>query len=190
MSDLRTTKEQVVQFFFWILIGIMILFAILNTTLRQSSKPNSQNTPQVSGGQDLASKIEVYESILANNPDSIKALIGLGDLYFDSRRYQEAIEIFERAAQIDPANAHVANDLGLLYLNTKILDKALVNFQRALKIDPTHLDSLFYIGLIHEFAGRPEQALEVFNRILAANPSPELNRRVEQKIAALEGQAP
>ncbi len=190
MNNIRTTKEQVVQFFFWILIGVMVLFAVLNTTLRQSGSPGSGNKVPVAEGQDLASQIAVYESILANNPESIKALIGLGDLYFDGRRYQEAIEIFERAAQIDPTSAHVANDLGLLYLNTKVYDKALGNFQRALKIDPTHLDSLFYIGLIHEFAGRPDQALAVFNRILAAAPSPELNRRVQQKIAAMKGQAP
>ncbi|MCF6186925.1 MAG: tetratricopeptide repeat protein [Desulfobulbaceae bacterium] len=189
MTNSRSTKEVVVISFFWMTTALMIFFALTRTTgSHVAENQDGQNTMYVEQGQslDVESKIVTYQSILQKNPDSIKALVGLGDLYFDNRRYQEAIPIFLKAAEVDSANVHVENDLGLLYLNTGDSDNALTRFQKALAIDPTHIDSLYYIGVIHQHKGEIAKARETFEQVLASNPPPQLAQKVNQELLKIK----
>ncbi len=193
MTNSRSTKEVVVISFFWMTTALMIFFALTRTTgSHVAENQGGQNTMYVEQGQslDVESKIATYQAILQKNPDSIKALVGLGDVYFDNRRYQEAITIFLKAAEVDSANVHVENDLGLLYLNTGDSDNALLRFQKALSIDPTHIDSLYYIGVIHQHKGERAEAVKVFEQVLASNPPPQLARKVNQELAKIKGGPP
>lgn len=186
MTNSRGTKEVVVISFFWTMLAVMILFAITNMAGGKLSKNNDQYVAKTTQSKSIESKAEVYQSILKGNPGSLKALIGLADLYFDNRQYHEAIATFLKAEKIDPTSVHIENDLGLLYLNTTNYDIAMEKFQKALEVDPTHTDSLYYIGLIHHYKGDTPQALRVFKQILSSNPSPELAKRVAQEISKLK----
>ncbi len=188
MTNSRSTKEVAVIIFFWMMLAVMVLFAVINMAGNKFSKNSGQSTMYTEKGQSQESKIAAYQSVLKDNPDSLKALVGLGDLYFDNQRYQEAIDIFLKAEKIDPASVHIENDLGLLYLNTNNYKSAIEKFQKALKIDPTHTDSLYYIGLIHHYKGDNAQALQVFEQVLSSNPSPRLAQRVKQEISKIKGQ--
>lgn len=189
MTNSRSTKEVVVISFFWMTTALMIFFALTRTTGTHVADGNDgQNTMYVEQGQslDVESKIATYQSILQKNPASIKALIGLGDLYFDGRRYQEAITVFLKAAELDSANVHVENDLGLLYLNTGDSDNAMTRFQKALKIDPSHIDSLYYIGVIYQHKRENAKAAQAFEQVLASNPPPQLAQKVRQELTRLK----
>lgn len=190
MTNSRSTKEVVVISFFWMTTALMIFFALTRTTGSHVAENDGRNTMYTEQGQglDMESKIATYQAILEKSPDSIKALVGLGDLYFDNRRYQEAIPIFLKAAEVDSANVHVENDLGLLYLNTGDSDNALTRFQKALALDPTHIDSLYYIGVIHQHKGEIAKAREAFEQVLAANPPPQLAQKVNQELTRIKNQ--
>lgn len=190
MTNSRSTKEVVVISFFWMTTALMIFFAITRTTGSHVVENDRRNTMYTEQGQglDMESKIATYQAILEKKPDSIKALVGLGDLYFDNRRYQEAITIFLKAAEVDSANVHVENDLGLLYLNTGDSDNALTRFQKALAIDPTHIDSLYYIGVIHQHKGETAKAREAFEEVLASNPPPQLAQKINRELIKIKNQ--
>ncbi len=191
MINTRSTKEVAVIFFFWMMVAVMIIFAVINISGNKVAQNSGQNTmyPEQQG-QSQATEIARYQNILKNNPDNLNALVGLGDIYFNSRRYQEAIAIFLKAEKIDPASVHIENDLGLLYLNSNNYDHALEKFQKALQIDPTHIESLYYIGLIHHYKGDNATSLQTFEQVLASNPSPRLAQKVNQEIARIKGQVP
>ena len=189
MTNSRSSKEVVVISFFWMTTALMIFFALTRTTGSHVASGNDDaDTMYVAQGQslDVESKIATYKSILQKNPDSIKALIGLGDLYFDGRRYQEAIAVFLKAAELDSANVHVENDLGLLYLNTGDSDSAITRFQKALKIDPTHIDSLYFIGVIYRHKKETDKAVQAFEQVLASNPPPQLARKVSRELTEIK----
>ncbi len=191
MTNVRTTKEVVVISFFWLIAAVMVLFAVMNIPGNKLSEKSARNTDMVSQQTQMMlieEKIATYKSILATNPTSIRALTELGDVYFDSGRYQEAIDIFLKASEVGPATVHVENDLGLLYLNINEYDLAIERFYKALDVDPSHVDSLFYIGMIHQYKGDLGSAREVFEKILAANPSPQLVEKVNQQLAGIRSQ--
>ncbi len=191
MTNSRSTKEVVVISFFWMITALMIFFALTGRTgshVAESDGPNTMYTEQ-GPGLDVESKIATYQAILQKKPDSIKALVGLGDLYFDARRYQEAIAVFLKAAELDSASVHVENDLGLLYLNTGDFDSAMLRFQKAWAIDPTHIDSLYYIGVIYQHKGETARAQQIFEQVLAANPPPQLAQKVNRELAKIKVKA-
>ncbi|HEB50369.1 MAG TPA: tetratricopeptide repeat protein [Desulfobulbus sp.] len=185
MTNTRTTREFVVISFFWTILALMVTFGILTTLRGPAAERGAVPTATADKKKEIEEKIAIYKSILQEKPDSLKALIGLGDLYFDDHRFEQAIETFLKARAIAPRNVHVANDLGLLYLNTGEPDKAMAQFNRALEIDPAHLESLYYIGMIHVSRGEPEQGLEVLGKVLAAGPGPDLARQVNREMEAI-----
>ncbi len=189
MVDVRSTKEVVVIAFFWMVTAVMVLFALVNISGNKIPESSPQDTAMVSQQSQkmvIEEKIATYKSILANNPTSIRALVELGDIYFDSGRYKEAIPIFLKASAVGAATVHVENDLGLLYLNINEYDLAIERFQNALDVDPSHVDSLFYIGVIHQYNGDAEMAEKVFEKILAANPSPQLVQKVNEQLEGIK----
>ncbi len=192
MTNTRTTKEFVVISFFWMVLVLMVAFGIISSLRGPISGHGEPASASTDRQREIEEKIAVYKSILEKKPDSVKALVGLGDLYFDAHRFEEAIATFLRAQEMAPADVHVANDLGLLYLNTRERDKAMAQFRKALQIDPTHLESLYYIGMIHASGGDLDKGLEILGQVLEANPTPALARQVTREMErirqAMQGQ--
>lgn len=153
--------------------------------------PVSQSTGQPPDNSlQQANRVLALEKEEAANPDNVDAMIELGDIYFDSNKFQEGIAIFTKAEKIAPANTHILNDLGLLYMNTDEYDAAMEKFKAVLNIDPNHSHSLYYIGVVYRLEGDTETALQTFEQVLSLNPNPELEANVRQEIAALKGSDP
>ncbi len=185
MTAIRTTREFVVITFFWTILALMAGFGIFNALRSPVPGQGEVSTTDSDKEREIREKIAIYESILQEKPDSLKALVGLGDLYFEGHMFDQAIATFLKAQAIAPRDVHVANDLGLLYLNTREQDKAMAQFRKALDIDPTHLESLYYIGMIHASTGEFEKGLEILGQVLAANPAPALARQVNRDMEGI-----
>ncbi len=189
MSNLRSTKENVVITFFWGVVAVMALFAIVNgrgQTGGTGATPGSGMGSEASQGVDIQAKIATYRGVVQNNPRNLQALVGLGDLYFDNGQHQEALATFLKAAALEKNSVHIENDLGLLYLNGQDYDRAIERFQRALKIDPAHLDSLYSIGLSYQHKGEITQARKVYRQVLAANPPSSIAQKARQQLTMLQ----
>jgi cytochrome c-type biogenesis protein CcmH/NrfG len=188
MTGVLNTREHVVIYFFWMVFAAMLLTAAYNMSepeVSQKKSPTAKSTaPQLSPEE----KIAEYQEHLAENPRSIQALIGLGDVYFDSGKPFEAINIFKKALEVSPGNTHALSDMGLLYADIGNLDEALTYFQEALKFDPNHHHSLYYTGLIYRRNGEKSMALEAFEKLLSLNPAPDLVKKANQEIAALRSE--
>ena len=75
----------------------------------------------------------------------------MGDAYFDTDRYQEAIDAYSKALAIDPKNPDVRTDLGIMYRKLGQFDKALETFRRAAQDNPTHINSRFNLGVVLKY---------------------------------------
>jgi cytochrome c-type biogenesis protein CcmH/NrfG len=64
---------------------------------------------------DLQKQIDTLRSILRDDPKNLKVLIQLGNLYFDTGQFDQAIENYSKALEIYPKNADVRTDLGIMY---------------------------------------------------------------------------
>jgi cytochrome c-type biogenesis protein CcmH/NrfG len=120
----------------------------------------------------LAKAAEPLLAQLQSNPNDVDTVIKLGNLYYDSRSYPQAIQCYEKALAIQPMNADVRTDLGTAYWYTGDADKAIASFEKALAIRPNHPDTLFNLGIVR-WQGKkdPKGAVVAWEKLLETNPN-------------------
>lgn len=95
--------------------------------------------------------IDVLKNAIALNHEDYKTWYYLGNLYYDKRRYSDAIEAWEQSIKINDAFATTHRNLGIAYynkLNRK--EKALSLYERAFKNDPTDSRVLFELDNLYK----------------------------------------
>jgi tetratricopeptide (TPR) repeat protein len=97
---------------------------------------------------NLTQEITQLEEALKHDPEKLRALISLGNAYFDANQYNKAIETYQKALKLDPKNADVRTDLGIMYRDIKDYDSALREFRQAAKENPTHINSRFNLAIV------------------------------------------
>jgi len=119
----------------------------------------------------LAKAAEPLLTQLKSNPNDFDTLAKLGNLYYDSQAYAQAIDYYEKALAVQPNNPDVRTDLGTAYWYTGDADKAIASFQKALAIRPNHPGTLFNLGIVM-WQGKkdPKGAVVAWEKLLQANP--------------------
>jgi tetratricopeptide (TPR) repeat protein len=131
--------------------------------------------------------IEEYQTILAEDPNNLAAVIALGNAYFDSDQWREAVRMYERAVELDPRNADVITDLGTSYRNLGKPERALAEYRRALSLEPGHMNARFNLGVVYAYDLRDyARAIRLWEDMLRLAPNyPEANV-LRARIAALK----
>lgn len=103
----------------------------------------------------------VLQAALAQNPSDARAHYYLGNLFFDKKRYEEAIREWESSVQIDPSFAIPWRNLGIAYFNVrKDAPGALVAYEKAFKANPSEARLLYEADQLRKRTGiGPSQRL-------------------------------
>ncbi len=130
------------------------------------AQPQAAPSPEV-----IAKAAEPFLVQLKTNPNDFDTLAKLGNLYYDSQAYPQAIQYYEKALSVQPDNADVRTDLGTSYWYTGNADKAIANFEKALAVRPNHPGTLFNLGIVR-WQGKkdPKGAIVAWERLLQTNP--------------------
>jgi Tfp pilus assembly protein PilF len=122
----------------------------------------------MSGQQQQAS--EIYQRILAADPEHADALHLTGVLCLQRRQYSGAIELIEQAIAIRPSQANYRSNLGNALRDSGQFQAALKSYGEALAIDPGFIDAEQNMGKAYLDGGEPQTARACFERALAINP--------------------
>ncbi len=106
-----------------------------------------QATDKLKGG-DAAGAALLYEQVLQNEPDNELVLLGLGDAYLNSRRYEEAKQIANRTLALSSENLRALNQLGLIAINQNDAASAMGYFQKAVDINYKFSTAWYYMAMI------------------------------------------
>jgi tetratricopeptide (TPR) repeat protein len=142
----------------------------------------AQAPPQSAAGPETPppaildeAKVRALQTVAEGDPKNAEARTQLGNLYYDSGRYADAIKWYEASLAINPNDVNVSTDLGvsLYYLNQT--DKAIAQLEHSLAIDPTHTKTLLNIGVVRAFGMKDlKGAAEAWKRVVEISPqSPE-----------------
>ncbi|MGE5247116.1 MAG: tetratricopeptide repeat protein [Verrucomicrobiota bacterium] len=93
-------------------------------------------------------EIDSYKEILRRSPENLQALIGLGNLYYDTNQDRLAIGSYERALKLDPSNANVRTDMAVCFRRTGDVDRAVEELKKAIATNPRHAQSRYNLGII------------------------------------------
>jgi len=188
MEAVRSRKEMIVILFFWLIFGGMVIMSLVNLALK-SGESGQELAAGPEQGMTLEERIQEVKAYLRENPDSVDALVALGDLYFESNQVYDGLDVFKKAEKLAPESVHIQNDLGILYQKTGNYDLAIEKFRTALKLDPTHLNSLFHIGLIYRYnMGDNKKALEAFEELLSRNPEPRIAKMAAEEVEKIKAE--
>jgi cytochrome c-type biogenesis protein CcmH/NrfG len=139
---------------------------------------------------DMAKQISVLQSILKDDPKNLKALIELGNIYFDLNQFDPAIQSYSKALEIDPKNADVRTDLGILFRRKGDYDKAIAEFRKAAEEDPHHVNSRYNLGvvLLHD-KGDVKGAIKAWEDFLKVEPNSPRAENIRNQLGKMKSMA-
>ena len=117
------------------------------------------------------SRVAELRAVAERAPEDVQVRIDLGDLFFDARRFEEAVPWYEAVVALDPEEVEVSTDLGVAYYYLDDTDRALAQFARSLDVDPTHAKTILSLGIVRAFGAQDlEGAIEAWEEVVRLAP--------------------
>lgn len=187
-------KNNVILFVIVALLAGFVIGAV--TGIKFSSKELPKPVGQINGGPSENPKIvsdddlTFLQNILEKDPGNLKALIALGNQYFDANEPKKAIDMYGKALKIDPANADVRTDMAIMYRSLKDYDRAVKELREAALHDPKHANSRFNLGIVllhdkKDYKG----AITAWSEFLKVEPAGERADSIRERMAQLRSMA-
>lgn len=107
---------------------------------------------------DIGGAILIYQQLLLEEPDNIKARNNLGCLYDAQGKPILALEQYETARNLAPDNIDVLINIGDALVTLTKYDQAEREYRRAQKLDPARADVYVQLGILYFKRGLYGQA--------------------------------
>ncbi|UCH21864.1 MAG: tetratricopeptide repeat protein [Deltaproteobacteria bacterium] len=168
-----------------------IAYGIFKDEPRQAARVEQRQATQPATGPDFSSKIAALELEVAQNPTKVGSWIQLGNLYFDTNKYDRAIMAYKKSLELNPQNADVWTDMGVMYRRSGQPAEAIKAFDKAIEINPRHEISRFNKGivLLHDLNDQ-ENAIRAWEELIKINPiaMAPTGQSVDQLVVQLKNQ--
>ena len=174
-----------------IVVGVIVtvLYEEKTPLIPASIKPPASPAPSALDAE-AQKQISILQSILKDDPKNLKALIELGNLYFDAEQFDPAIQAYSKALEIDPKNSDVRTDMGIMFRRKGDFDRAIAEFKKAAESDPKHVNSRYNLGvvLLHD-KGDVKGAIKAWEEYLKVEPSGPRADNIRNQMEKMKGMA-
>jgi tetratricopeptide (TPR) repeat protein len=115
--------------------------------------------------------LALFRQILASNPTSADAYVGIGEVYLLQKEYERAEPVYARAARLAPRDfdAQYGHGLALQMLN-RLVD-AVRAYHRALTIRPESVEANLHLATTYLQMGEPRSALVFAEKVVELDPA-------------------
>lgn len=167
----------------WVALGLVVvgLIFIFVFVTSQSRPPGQNQTPASSMGTP-----QLTEGEVAKLPKDFKALVKMGNDFFDQQRFHDAMVIYRKALEIDSSDLDLRTDYGACLNFMGDFDGAKVQFDRVLAQDPNHPVANFNLGVVYINLGKNEEAKKFWNKYLQLDPTSERAEQVKKFLSDLK----
>jgi tetratricopeptide (TPR) repeat protein/predicted AlkP superfamily phosphohydrolase/phosphomutase len=117
-----------------------------------------------------AKAVEVWEEIVAQDPNDLGARIGLSNAHFELGDDDLAIQGLLKVIEADPGNLEALRSISTIHIKRGRAREALEFAERGLDADPTDGMSYLNKGSALQLMGRTEEAAEAFRRAIEYAP--------------------
>ena len=147
-----------------------------------------QQQPTADQMKHMADKqAEPLLASLKQNANDPEVLYKIGNIYYDTRQFPEAVKYYEQSLKLKPAAADIRTDMATAYYFMGDADRAIAEFDEVLKQNPKHANALFNEGMVKwEGKGDISGAIVSWKKLLASNPDYPKREQVENLIAKAE----
>jgi lipopolysaccharide biosynthesis regulator YciM len=130
-----------------------------------------------------AEAVSLLQKVLALDPNHIRALMSLGNIFRREKHYNEAIRLHRKARLLDEGNVEILFTLARDLEEARRYEEAIQALEEVLKGDGTNPTALYRIRDIHIRNGKWTEAHAVQERLLKAG-LPEREARAEKQVLA------
>ncbi len=114
----------------------------------------------------LAEALQLYEQVLAAEPDNARALNFAGAAYVQLGEAARGIELLERATAVDPNYAEAYHNLGVVLRDAGRLQEAVAAHRRMLEIAPDDAEGYNDLGIVLRKMDNTAGAEEAYRRAI------------------------
>lgn len=140
-------------------------------------------TAQLMGG-DVAEAEKAYRRAIQERPTFALALLNLGRVLINQKRYADSIEPLLGAAQARPDSADAHFLLGETYLKLKQGSKAVPQLNEALRLDPQgKAEAHLLLGSLYDAVGLKDRAAAEYEQFLMKRPDYRDRARLERYVS-------
>jgi cytochrome c-type biogenesis protein CcmH/NrfG len=124
---------------------------------------------------------------LKKDPKNAEALYKLGNIYYDTQQFPEAVKYYEESLKIEPNATDVRTDMATAYHFMGQSDRAISEYDAVLKVDGKHANALFNEGMV-KWQDKMDMngAIKAWKQLLKTNPDYPNREKVEGLIAKAE----
>ena len=112
----------------------------------------------------------LFNRDLEENPDAPLPHFGLGMVYMEEGRYDEAIRELEKSLQEKPNFIPIMRTLGEAYQMNDQAQKALTVLKRVLELNHRDVAALYLLGITYESLGKNSKAIRLFEKLSYLKP--------------------
>lgn len=181
-TDNQTPADYVKKQTLIMAVAVSLLTGFIGGAVYSSFRLSSQ-TPQMTQGNaphdtavadrsaEVGAKILELEKYIKENPKDSDAWTQLGNLFFDSDRYEDSIKAYAKSLEIAPSNPPVLTDMGVMYRRNKQPRKAVEAFDLAIKADPSFEMAYFNKFIVlHRDLNDFQGAVKALEDLVQMNP--------------------
>ncbi len=194
-----TSTQAYVLAVICLVIGVAVGYFVRGSASPASAPAvaaQSQQAPAGMGGMDpnsvtpdqlrhmVEKQVEPQLQQLKANPSDPALLAQVGNVYYDTQLYKDAIGYYEKSLNSDPKNVGVRTDMGTAYFYMGDSDRAITEFKKALELDPKHGQTLFNLGMVQwQGKGDVNAAVSAWENLLKNVPDYPDRARVQDLVS-------
>jgi predicted Zn-dependent protease len=127
-----------------------------------------------------------YRNVLAEDPTNVEANVGMGNMMFDSGKWDKAVEYYTVALKKDPRNADVAVDRAIAYHSLGQESQALAELKRVTREHPDHTNAWLNLGVVAGAMGDNKMNIEAWEKYLKLEPTGPHSDAIRSELAKLK----
>lgn len=140
-------------------------------------------------GADKREAIAAYQKALELNPSLAGALVNIGTIYFNARKWRESEKFYQQAITADPSYPLAHFNLANLHEELGRTSLAIQHYKKAIELQPNYADAHYNLALLFQTRGRAMEAIRHWKLYLALDPSSQWASIARREMAKLKQSA-
>lgn len=120
--------------------------------------------------QKLEDAATIYQHLLFQEPENLKALMGLSAVNLQLGRHFEAIDLLSKALKLSPENAELYSQRGVAYFLSARIEEALEDLNKAQKLEPENPYRYSSRAFVRDKAGDLKGAISDYQKAIELDP--------------------
>ena len=137
-------------------------------------------------GADKREAIAAYEKALEHNPALAGALVNIGTIYFNARKWKESEKYYNQAIASDGSYPLAHFNLANLHEELGRTSLAIQHYKKALELQPGYADAHYNLALLFQTRGRLMEAIRHWKSYLSLDATSQWAAIAKREMAKLK----